>query len=270
MRTELQSIREERDRLRCELVDTRSELTDHKELQRELPQTRARVANQDREIARLSAALDRARTKALKDTPPMPTHSQTPLTQVTSPLIPTDISTTHSGVPIKHSPSTAQTTSNFVNPARFTALEGMANHLAANMATNMTELMAMLRNQNQASLSFTPPLEHRPIIDPNPTVSPTFVSEVEDASFSAMAFAPTIHPISDSLPPPPAPAAVPLPPAAFLSADSTMNTLPPLTVSMHPPIYTVPPPTVPPIFLRSFSTSIDFVRRRLLPFSISA
>ncbi|PKI74472.1 hypothetical protein CRG98_005154 [Punica granatum] len=252
MGTELQSIREERDRLRCELVDTHSELTDHRELQRELPQTRARVANQDREIARLSAALDRARTKAHKDTPPTPTHSQTPLTQVTSPLIPTDISTAHSGVPIRHSPSTAQTASNFVNPARFTALEGMVNHLAANMATNMTELMAMLRNQNQASSSFTLPLEHRPIIDPNPTVPPTFVSEVEDASFSAMAFASTIHPISDSLPPPPAPAAVPMPLAAFLSADSTMNTLPPLTMSMHPPIYTVPPPTVPPIKIPDF------------------
>ncbi|PKI67267.1 hypothetical protein CRG98_012339 [Punica granatum] len=137
----------------------------------------------------------------------------------------------------------------FVNPACFTALEGMVNHLATNMATNMTELMVKLRNQNQASSSFTPPSEHRPIVDPNPTVPPTFVSEVEDTSFSAMAFAPTVHPISDSLPPPPALTAVPLPPAAFLSADSTMHTLPPLTVSMHPPIYTVPPPTVPPVVL---------------------
>ncbi|OWM91639.1 hypothetical protein CDL15_Pgr020309 [Punica granatum] len=66
MRTELQSIREERDRLRCELMDTRSELTDHIELRRELAQTRARVANQDREIARLSATLDRARAKKRK------------------------------------------------------------------------------------------------------------------------------------------------------------------------------------------------------------
>ncbi|PKI71835.1 hypothetical protein CRG98_007774 [Punica granatum] len=36
IRTELQSIREERDRLRCELVDTRAELADYRELQREL------------------------------------------------------------------------------------------------------------------------------------------------------------------------------------------------------------------------------------------
>ncbi|XP_031374105.1 extensin-like [Punica granatum] len=186
-------------------------------------------------------------TPSKKDTPPTPIHSQTPLTQVTSPVMPTDISTAHSGILIGHPPPTAQTASNLVESARFTALEGMVNHLAANMATNMTELMAILRNQNQASSSFTLPLEHRPIVDPNPTVTPTFVSEVEDASFSAMAFAPTVHPINDPLPPPPAPTAIPLPPAAFLSTDSTMHTLPPLTVSMHPPIYTVPPPTVPPV-----------------------
>ncbi|PKI55413.1 hypothetical protein CRG98_024186 [Punica granatum] len=52
------------------------------------------------------------------------------------------------GVPIGHPPPTAQTASNFVNLAHFTALEGMVNHLATNVATNMTELMAMLGNQN--------------------------------------------------------------------------------------------------------------------------
>ncbi|PKI73158.1 hypothetical protein CRG98_006445 [Punica granatum] len=64
IRTELQSIREERDRLRCELVDIRAELTDHRELQSELAQIRGRIANQDREIACLSAMLDRARAKS--------------------------------------------------------------------------------------------------------------------------------------------------------------------------------------------------------------
>ncbi|PKI63055.1 hypothetical protein CRG98_016551 [Punica granatum] len=64
VRTELQSIREEQDRLRCELVDNRAELIDHRELQRELAQTRARIANQDREIAHLNSTLDRAWAKA--------------------------------------------------------------------------------------------------------------------------------------------------------------------------------------------------------------
>ncbi|PKI40013.1 hypothetical protein CRG98_039583 [Punica granatum] len=66
MHTELQSIREERDRLRYELVETRVELVDHRELQRELAQARARVASQDGEIARLSATLDQVRVKARK------------------------------------------------------------------------------------------------------------------------------------------------------------------------------------------------------------
>ncbi|OWM73909.1 hypothetical protein CDL15_Pgr008059 [Punica granatum] len=60
VRTELQVIRAERDRLRRELVDIRAKLTDHRELQSELTQTRALVASQDRDIARLSATLDRA------------------------------------------------------------------------------------------------------------------------------------------------------------------------------------------------------------------
>ncbi|PKI50776.1 hypothetical protein CRG98_028830 [Punica granatum] len=158
-----------------------------------------------------------------QDTPPMLTHSQTPLTQAISSPILADVSTAHSGVRIRHSPPTAQTASNFLDPARFTALEGMVNHLATNMTTNMTELMAMVRNQNQASSSFIPPPEPRPIVDPSPVVPPAFVSEVEDASFSAMAYAPTVHPISDPLSPPPALTAVPLPPAAFLFAESTTH-----------------------------------------------
>ncbi|PKI72296.1 hypothetical protein CRG98_007310 [Punica granatum] len=64
MRAELQSIREERDRLRCELVDSCAEVADYRELQMELAQACARVATLDREMARLSATLDR---------PPAPT-----------------------------------------------------------------------------------------------------------------------------------------------------------------------------------------------------
>ncbi|OWM75350.1 hypothetical protein CDL15_Pgr021066 [Punica granatum] len=82
----------------------------------------------------------------------MSTRSQTPLMQVISPPILADISTAHSGVPIGHPPPTAQMASNLVDSACFTALEGMVNQLGTNMATNMTELMAMFRDQNRASL----------------------------------------------------------------------------------------------------------------------
>ncbi|PKI75096.1 hypothetical protein CRG98_004570 [Punica granatum] len=178
-----------------------------------------------------------------KDTPPMPTHSQTPLTQAIPLPIPADISTAHSGVPIGHPPPTAQTASNLVD----SALEGMVNQLATNMATNMTELMAMLRDQIRASSSFTPPPEHRTIVDLNPVVPPIHVTDSEDISFLVKVQAPTVHLISDPLPPPPAPTAIPLPPMAFLSADLAMHALLPLTMPMRPPIYTVPPPTVPPV-----------------------
>ncbi|PKI51092.1 hypothetical protein CRG98_028521 [Punica granatum] len=157
---------EERDRLRCELVDIRSELTDHRELQSELPQTHARIASLDREITHLSAMLDRARAKACK---------------------------------------------------------------------------------NRASSSFTLPPERRPPVDLNLVIPPIYVTDCEDIAFSTMTHAPAVDPISNPLPPPPAPTMVPLPQAAFLSMDSTMHALPPLAIPPQLQIYTVPPPTVPPV-----------------------
>ncbi|PKI51080.1 hypothetical protein CRG98_028509 [Punica granatum] len=169
-----------------------------------------------------------------QDAPPMPTHSQTPLTQVIPPPILTGISTAHSGIPMEHPPpSTAQTASNFVDSTQFTALEGMVNQLA----TNMTELVAMIRDQNRASSSFIPPPEHRPTVDPIPVVLQNFILESKEISFIATTYVPTIRPISDPLPPPPAPTAASLPPATFLSMDSTMHALPPLAIPVQPPIY---------------------------------
>ncbi|OWM91098.1 hypothetical protein CDL15_Pgr000881 [Punica granatum] len=64
MPAKLPAIREERDRLLCELVDSRAEVADYRELQTELARARARVALLDREMARLSAKLDRVRARA--------------------------------------------------------------------------------------------------------------------------------------------------------------------------------------------------------------
>ncbi|PKI50978.1 hypothetical protein CRG98_028629 [Punica granatum] len=75
----------------------------------------------------------------------------------------------------------------------------------------------------------------------------------EDMSFSAMTYVLTVSPVSDPMPPPPAPTSVPFPPAAFLSTDPAMLTLPPLTIPTQPPIYTVPPPTVPPVVITQIS-----------------
>ncbi|PKI41987.1 hypothetical protein CRG98_037605 [Punica granatum] len=114
------------------------------------------------------------------------------------------------------------------------------------MATNMIELMAILRDKNRPSSSFTLLPEHRPTVDPNQIVPPIYVTDSEDVSFLVMTYVPVVHPVSDPLPLPPAPTTVSLPPTAFLSMDSTMHALPPLAMPVHPPIYTVPPPTVPP------------------------
>ncbi|XP_031387133.1 wiskott-Aldrich syndrome protein family member 1-like [Punica granatum] len=137
--------------------------------------------------------------------------------------------------------------SNFIDPVRFTVLEGMVNQLAANMNTNMAKLMGMLRDQNRASSSYTPPPEHRATVDPNPVVPRIYVTDSEDVSFFATTYMLAVYPVNDPLPPPLAPTTVPLPPAAFLSADSVMHTLPPLTIPAQPPIYIMPPPTVHPI-----------------------
>ncbi|PKI75867.1 hypothetical protein CRG98_003782 [Punica granatum] len=114
------------------------------------------------------------------------------------------------------------------------------------MATNMNELMALLRDQNQGSSSYTPPSESRQTGDPNLADPSTFVSESEDVSFSAMTHVPAVYPVTDPLPPPPAPTVVPLPPVAFLSTDSAVHAPPPLAMPVQPPVYNVLPPTVPP------------------------
>ncbi|OWM84397.1 hypothetical protein CDL15_Pgr010702 [Punica granatum] len=179
----------------------------------------------------------------------MPAHSLPQDTHVMSP----PASIAYSGVLPTHLPSPAQAPSNVVDPVRFATLEGMVNQLAANMNTNMIELMAMLRDQNRASSSHTPPPERRTTVHLNPIDPPIYVTDSEDMSFSAMTYVLTVSPVSDPMPPPPAPTSVPFPPAAFLSTDPAMLTLPPLTIPTQPPIYTVPPPTVPPVVITQIS-----------------
>ncbi|PKI58218.1 hypothetical protein CRG98_021389 [Punica granatum] len=87
--------------------------------------------------------------------------------------------------------------------------------------------MAMLRDHNRASSSFTPPPEHRPTIHPNLVVPPIYVTDSEDVSFSAMTSSAAT--------------------SGFLIHGLTMHALPPLAMLVHPPIYTVPPTTVPPV-----------------------
>ncbi|OWM73817.1 hypothetical protein CDL15_Pgr012380 [Punica granatum] len=64
MPAELRAVREERDRLRCKLVDSRTEVSDYRELQAESTRAHARVAHLDREMVRLSGQLDRVHKRA--------------------------------------------------------------------------------------------------------------------------------------------------------------------------------------------------------------
>ncbi|PKI37347.1 hypothetical protein CRG98_042263 [Punica granatum] len=122
-----------------------------------------------------------------QDAPPMPAQSIPEDTRVIS----SPTSTTYSGALPTHFPSPAQASSNVVDPVRFAALEGIVNQLAANMNTNMTELMAMLRDQNRASSSHTPPPERRATVHRNPIDPPIYVTDSEDMSFPAMTYVPT-------------------------------------------------------------------------------
>ncbi|PKI68274.1 hypothetical protein CRG98_011354 [Punica granatum] len=219
MHAELRAIREERDRLCCKLVDSRTEVADYRELQTELTRARAWVAHLDREMARLSAELDR------EVNPPAPALSQPLPTHAPPPPTPAGMLPAYSGAPPTHLQPPAslgaplarasQTSSAFDDQARIAALEGTVNQ----MATNMAELLALLRGPNRASSSSTPPSGQGPTADPTPWVPQTQAPENVEVPVP-----PTLHtsvapPFISSYPPPPAPTAVPLPPATFLSSE---------------------------------------------------
>ncbi|PKI55773.1 hypothetical protein CRG98_023834, partial [Punica granatum] len=241
MRAELRAIREERDRLRCELVDSRAEVADYRELQTELTRARARVAHLEREMALLSARLDRVRRLRMAEgdrvdifeevNPPVPTHSQPPPAHAPSPPTPAGILPAYSGAPPTPAgilpaysgappthlppptssgaplPTASLTASASDDQARITALEGTINQ----MATNMAELLALLRGPNCASSSSTPPPGQGPTVDPTPWVPPTQAPENMDTLAPPTLHTSMAHPFTSPFPPPPAPTAVPLP-----------------------------------------------------------
>ncbi|PKI69352.1 hypothetical protein CRG98_010258 [Punica granatum] len=114
------------------------------------------------------------------------------------------------------------------------------------MTTNMAELFALLRGPNRASSSSTPPSGRGPIIDPTSWIPPTQVPETTDAPAPPTMHTSTIHPFTSPFPPPPAPTAIPLPPAAFLSSEQALSAPPPVSMPAPAAVYTVPPPMVFP------------------------
>ncbi|OWM82698.1 hypothetical protein CDL15_Pgr014186 [Punica granatum] len=143
--------------------------------------------------------------------PSVPTLSQPPQTHAPLPLTPACVLPVYSSALPTHLPPPASSgaplppaspTSTAKNDqARIAALEGTVNQ----MATNMAELLALLRGPNRASSSSTPPPGPGPTVDPTPGAPPTQALENVVAPAPPTLYTSTIHPFTSQLPPPPAP-----------------------------------------------------------------
>ncbi|PKI67393.1 hypothetical protein CRG98_012210 [Punica granatum] len=125
--------------------------------------------------------------------------------------------------------------------ARIAALEGTVNQ----MATNMVELLALLRGPNRASSSSTPPPGPGPAVDPTPWAPSTQAPENVEAPAPPTLYTSPVRPFTSQLPPPPAPSVVPLPPATFLSLEHILSAPPPVSIPTPAMAYSVPPPMAP-------------------------
>ncbi|PKI56703.1 hypothetical protein CRG98_022902 [Punica granatum] len=203
--------------------------------------------------------------------PPVPVHSQPPLTHASPPPTPAGILPAYSGAPPTHlSPPTSSgaplpqaplTSSTSDDQARITALEGTVNQMAANMA----ELLALLRGSNRASSSSTPPPGQGPTVDPAPGIPPTEAPENMDAPAPPTLHTSMAQPFTSPYSPPPAPTAVPLPPAAFLTSDQVLFAPPPVSMPAPAIAYSVPPPMVFPA--SSAPAPIHFQTMEFPPYS---
>ncbi|PKI74788.1 hypothetical protein CRG98_004806 [Punica granatum] len=112
------------------------------------------------------------------------------------------------------------------------------------MATNMAELMALLKGPNRASSSFTPPPRYGPAVDPSPWAQPTLINDNGDTSALTIVNAPAAHPVNN----------LPAPPSFSHSANLLAITPVPSATMLEPPML-VPPPISTPVPV-SVSTSV--------------
>ncbi|PKI49574.1 hypothetical protein CRG98_030030 [Punica granatum] len=224
IQAELTHIRAERDHLRREVVENDEQLVDQRQLQRELTQTRAELQRCDQELTRVNAALERSRKRARGGVSPAhrgasPTHLPPPASSGLHPA--------YSG---------GQPSSTADNRARIAVLESTVNQLAATMATNMAELMALLKGPNRASSSFTPPLGYGPTVDPSPWAQPTLIPDNGDTSAPTIVNAPAAHPVNN------------LPASPSFSHPANLPTVTPIpSATMLEPPKLVPPPISTPV-----------------------
>ncbi|PKI55789.1 hypothetical protein CRG98_023817 [Punica granatum] len=141
-----------------------------------------------------------------EDTPITPIHSQAPTMHVPPPYVsPAGVPPAHRGASPTHLPPPAssgphpaysgrQPSFTADDRARIAVLESTVNQLAATMATNMAELMALLKGPNRASSSFTSPPGYGPAVDPSPWAQPTLIPDNGDTSAPTIVNAPAAHP----------------------------------------------------------------------------
>ncbi|PKI72161.1 hypothetical protein CRG98_007430 [Punica granatum] len=124
------------------------------------------------------------------------------------------------------------------------------------MATNMAELMALLKGPNRVSSSFTPPPGYERAVDPSPWAKPTLIPANGDTFAPMIVNAPAAHPVNN-LPAPPSfshpanlPAVTPITSATMLElpmlVPPSISTPVPVSVSASIPAPTsaVPPPII--------------------------
>ncbi|OWM90625.1 hypothetical protein CDL15_Pgr023856 [Punica granatum] len=143
--------------------------------------------------------------------PSVPTLSQPPPTHAPPPLTPAGILPAYFGALPTHLPPPASsraplppaslTSAATDDQARIAALEGTINQ----MATNMAELLALLRGPNRASSSSTPPPGPGMTADPTPWAPPTQTPENTEVPVPPTLLASVVHPFTNQFPPPPAP-----------------------------------------------------------------
>ncbi|XP_031394689.1 extensin-like [Punica granatum] len=191
-----------------------------------------------------------------EDTPLTPIHSQAPTMHVPPPHVsPTGVPPAHRGASPTHLPPPASSgthpeysrerpSSAVDDRERIVVLESTVNQLATTMATNMAELVALLKGPNRASSSFTPPPGYGPAVDPNPWAQPTLIPDNGDTSAPTIVNAPAVHPVNN----------LPAPPSFSHPANLPAVTPVPSATMLEPPML-VPPPISTPVLV-SVSASI--------------
>ncbi|PKI78558.1 hypothetical protein CRG98_001065 [Punica granatum] len=214
MHAELRAVKEERDRLRCELVDSRAEniacplhtfgILGDRNWRRTVTRP-VSVSGWWKGIESISPKKSTHRFRLILNHPRCTLH-HLPLLQAYSRRI---------RVPFQH-------------------------------ISRPRQLLALLRGPNRASSSSTPPPGPRPTVDPTPGAPPTQAPENIEAPAPPTLHTSAVHPFTNPFPPPPAPTAVPLPPAAFLSSEHVLSAPPPVSIPAPAMAYTIPPPMVFP------------------------